>query len=135
MPVKKASYVDLKVSSRSGQGAAVLGALSAAGVDLLAFTGFPDKGKAQIDLIAQDLSGVRKVARKEGWRIGKAKRCFVIQGRNAVGSVHRHLKKLADARINVTAVDAVAAGKGQFGMILWVKPKDFAKAARKLGAR
>ena len=51
-----------------------------------------------------------------------------------VGAVHRHLKRLADARINVTAADAVTAGKGRFGMILWVKAKDYGRAARALGA-
>ncbi len=45
------------------------------------------------------------------------------------------LDKLADARINVVATDAVTAGKGRYGAILWVKPKDVAKAARVLGAR
>ncbi len=49
--------------------------------------------------------------------------------------MHRHLQKLADAGINVTAADAVAAGKGRYGMLLWVKPRDYAQAARVLGAR
>ena len=33
------------------------------------------------------------------------------------------------------AADAVAAGRGRYGMILWVKDKDYARAARALGAR
>jgi hypothetical protein len=49
--------------------------------------------------------------------------------------VHRHLQKLGDAGINVTAADAVAAGKGRYGMILWVKQRDYVRAARALGAR
>jgi hypothetical protein len=110
--------------------------LEEAGVNLLAFTGFPDKaGKSQIDLVTNDLAGVRRVARKQGWRLGKAKRGFLIQGKDRVGAVHRQIRKLADQRLNITALDAVAAGKGQYGMILWVKPKDYARAARALGAR
>jgi hypothetical protein len=35
----------------------------------------------------------------------------------------------------VTAADAVTAGRGRYGMILWVKQKDYARAARALGAR
>jgi hypothetical protein len=49
--------------------------------------------------------------------------------------VHRHLQKLGDAGINVTAADAVSAGRGRYGMILWVKPRDYARAAKALGAR
>ncbi len=136
MPVRKVSYVDLKVPNRANQAAQVLRALDEAGVNLLAFTGFPDKaGKSQIDLVTNDLAGVRRVARKQGWRLGKAKRGFLVQGKDRVGAVHRQIRKLADRRINMTALDAVAAGKGQYGMILWVKPKDYARAARALGAR
>ncbi len=136
MPTRKVSYVDLKVPNRARQATQVLGALSEAGVNLLAFTGFPDRGgKSQIDLVTNDLVGVRRVARQQGWRIGKTKKGFLIQGRDRAGAVHRQLQKLADQRINVIAVDAVAAGKSQFGMILWVKPKDYARAARALGAR
>lgn len=136
MPVKKVSYVTLSVPQRAGRGAQILDALRAEGVDLTAFTGFPrGAGKAQVDLVTDDLAGVRRVAKQEGWRLGGPKKAFVVQGRNRVGAVHRVLAKLAKQGINATAVDAVAAGKGQFGMILWVKPKDYARAARALGAR
>ena len=105
-------------------------------MNLLAFSGFPAKGgKAQLDLITQDLAAVRRVARKEGWRVSATKKGFLIQGSDKVGAVHRHLQKLADKRINVTASDAVAAGKGRYGMLLWVKPKDFARAAKTLNAK
>ena len=64
MAVRKVSYVDLKVPNRAGQAAHVLGAMEEAGINLLAFTGFPDKaGRSQIDLVTKDLSGVRRVAR------------------------------------------------------------------------
>ncbi len=136
MPVRKVSYVDLKVPSRAGRGAEVLGALDEAGVNLLAFTGFPDRGgKAQIDLVTDDLGGVRRVARKQGWRLSKTKRGFLVQGNDRAGAAYRHLEKLADKKINVTAVDAVTAGKRRYGMILWVKPRDYARASRALGAR
>ncbi len=136
MAVKKVSYVDIKVPSRAGQAADVLSALRRGGVDLIAFTGFPDgAGKSQVDLVTDDLAGVRRVAKARGWQLSRPKRAFVVQGRDRIGAVHRHLRKLAGAKINVTAVDAVVAGKGRFGMILWVKPKDAARASRALGAR
>lgn len=136
MAVRKVRYVDVKVPNRAGQATRVLGALEEAGIDLLAFSAFPDKGgKSQVDLVTSDLAGVRRVAKREGWRASSPKKGFLVQGRDHVGAVHRQLKKLADQRINVTAADAVAAGKGQYGMILWVKPRDYARAARALRAR
>ena len=134
--VRKVNYCYVTVPGRAGRGAKVLAGLKDAGVNLLAFSGFPAKGgKGQLDLIAQDLAAVRRVARKEGWRVSATKKGFLIQGSDKVGAVHRHLQKLADKRINVTASDAVAAGKGRYGMLLWVKPKDYGRAARALAAR
>ena len=134
--VKLVNYCYLKVPSRPGRGAAVLEALREAGVDLLAFTAFPERdGKAQVDLVTDDLAGVRRVARQQDWTVSAPKKVFLVQGDDRVGAVHRHLAKLAGARINVTAADAVTAGRGRFGMILWVKPKDVGRAAKALGAR
>jgi hypothetical protein len=134
--VRKVSYCYVKASARAGQGAAVLGELSDAGVNLLAFSGFPTGGgKAQLDLVTENVAAVRRAARKHGWRLSKTKRGFLVQGDDRVGAVHRHLQKLADEKINVTAADAVAAGKGRYGMILWVRPKDYARAARVLRAK
>ena len=134
--VRKASYCYLVAPNRAGQGAKILGQLKDAGVNLLAFSAFPTKaGKAQVDLVADNLGGVKKVARREGWRLSKNKKGFVVQGNDQVGAVHRHLQRLAKQKVNITAVDAVCAGKGRYGMILWVKPKDYGRAARALGAR
>jgi len=134
--VRKVNYCYAKVSARAGQGAAVLDEIQKEGVNLLAFSGFPiGGGKAQLDLIAENMAGVRRVARKNGWRLSKTKKAFLIQGDDRVGACQRQLQKLADQKINVTAVDAVAAGKGRWAAILWVKPKAYARAARALRAK
>ncbi|MCI0432317.1 MAG: hypothetical protein L0271_01520 [Gemmatimonadetes bacterium] len=133
--VQKVSYVNLTVPNRAGQGARVLDALREAGVNLVAFHAFPGKGGAQVDLVAEDMSALRRVARRQGWRLSKVKKGFVVQGDDRVGAVQRHFARLADAGINVVANSAVAAGGGRYGMILWVKPKDYARAARALRAR
>lgn len=134
--VRKVNYCYAKVSARAGQGAAVLDEIQKAGVNLLAFSGFPiGGGKAQLDLIAENMAGVRRVARKNGWRLSKTKKAFLIQGDDRVGACQRQLQKLADQKINVTAVDAVVAGKGRWAAILWVKPQAYARAARALRAK
>ena len=134
--VRRVSYCTCEVPTRPGQAAAALGALREAGVDLLAFTGFPlGGGRAQLDFVTDQLAAVRRVARKKGWRLSRPKKGFLIQGDDRVGAVHSHLARLADARINVTAADAISAGGGRSGVILWVKPRDVARAARALRAR
>ncbi len=134
--VRKVNYCYVRVASRAGQGASVLSTLRAEGVNLLAFSGFPAKGgRSQLDLIPEDMTALRRVARENGWRLSKVKKGFLITGSDALGAVHRHLDRLAGSRINITAADAVMAGKGRYGMILWVKPKDYNRAARVLKAK
>jgi len=134
--VKRVNYCYPVVPNRAGQGARILAELKRAGVNLLAYSGFPvGGGRSQLDLVLEDMGPLRRVARRNGWRLSKVKKGFLIQGSDEVGAVHRHLQKLADVGINVTAADAVAAGNGRYGMILWVKPRDYRRAAKALGAR
>ena len=134
--VRKVNYCYPIVPNRAGHGARILAELKDAGVNLLAYSGFPiGGGRSQLDLVLGDMGPLRRIARKNGWRLSKVKKGFLIQGSDQVGAVHRHLQKLGDAGINVTAADAVSAGQGRYGMILWVKPRDYARAARALGAR
>jgi hypothetical protein len=133
---RKVIYCYINIAARAGQGAKILGALKDAGINLLAFSGFPTGGgKAQLDLVADKMAPIRKVARDNGWRVSKTKKGFLVQGDDQVGACLRPLQKLADQKINVVAADGIAAGKGRFGMILWVKPKDYRRAANALNAK
>ena len=49
------------------------------------------------------------------------------------GALAALLGTLAAAKINVTATDAVCAGAGRYGVILWVKPRDVKRAAQAFG--
>lgn len=134
--VKKVSYCYVTVPNRAGQGAKVLGTLREEGVGLLAYSGFPGKGgKAQLDMVPESMPALRRVAKKNKWKLSKVKKGFLVSGRDDLGAVHRHIDRLAANKINVTAADAVSAGRNRYGMILWVKPKDFARAARVLRAK
>ncbi len=134
--VKKINYCYVTVPSRAGQGKKILDELKAAGVNMLAFSGFPGKsGKAQLDLVPQNMTALRQLARKNGWRLSKVKKGFLIHGTDRVGAALSHMTKLATKKINITAADAVTAGAGRYGMLLWVKPKDYSRAARVLRAK
>ena len=133
--VHKMNYCYVTVNHRAGACDRILEQIKAAGINLLAFSGFPTGGgRAQVDLVANRLNGIQKLAKQNGWKISKGKKGFLIRGSDEVGAVEKHIRKLARANINVTAADAVSAGKGRYGMILWVKQKDFNRAARALGA-
>jgi len=133
--IRKADYYTMKVSQRPGAGAKLLAAMKAAGVNLLAFTGFPSGGGAQVDFVPENGARFRQAARKAGLRVSKRKTVFVARGDDRVGALTGILGKLAAVKINLVALSAVTAGKRRYGMVFWVKKKDVGRAARVLGAR
>ena len=134
--VRKINYCYVTVNSRAGQGAKVLGALKDEGVNMLAYSGFPvGGGKAKLDLVMENTAALRRIAKKEGWRLSKPKKAFLVHGSDEIGAVLRHTQRLADQKINIVAADAVSAGKGRYGMILWVNDKDYNRAAKALKAK
>lgn len=134
--VRKVNYCYVTVPQRAGQGVKVFRELTRAGVNLLGHVGFPaGRGRAQLDFVAERLTPIQRLAKQNGWRLSRAKKAFLVQGPDEVGACHRVLERLAEARINVTAAAGVSAGNGGYGMLVWVKPKDFNRAARILGAR
>lgn len=134
--VKKVTYCHTIVANRAAVGAKVLAELKRMGVNLTAFSGFPAPGgKAQLDFVTEDIAAVRRVFKRKGWTLSRPKKGFLIYGVDGVGAAFRHIKKLGAEKISITAADAVCAGQGRFGMILWVRSDDYARAARILKAK
>ena len=132
--VRKVEYFYIETPNKPGEGAKVLAALRDGGVDLLAFSGFPHGRKAQIDFIPKDSLTFKAAAKKAGLKLSARKTGFLIQGEDQPGAIAGIMGKLAGVKVNVTAIDAVCAGAGRYGAILWVKSTDVAKAAKALGA-
>jgi hypothetical protein len=132
--IRKVDYFKMETANKSGEAARILGALKDEGVNLLAFSGFPRGRRAQLDFIAEDSDAFKKAAKKAGLEISARKSGFLIQGEDRVGAIADIVSRLGNAKINITAIDALCAGEGRYGAILWVKPSDVAKAAKALGA-
>lgn len=135
MTLRKIGYFSVETPHTAGQGLRILAALRDAGVNLLAYSGFPDGRKAQLVFAPAEPARFKAVARKIKLKISPKKIAFLLQGDDSVGALTGILSKLAKARVNITALEAVVAGKGRFGAIFWVKPKNVAKTAKLLGAK
>jgi hypothetical protein len=133
--IRRADYFYITVPNKSGEGARVLAALRDAGVNLLAFSGFPAGRAAQMDFVPEDPAAFRRAARAGKWKVTGPKKVFLIAGEDRPGAVADAVQKLAGASINVIALDAACAGGGRYGGMLWVAPRDVARAAKVLGAR
>lgn len=132
--IRLVEYYYVQVPDKPGEGARVLRALKQAGVNLLAFSGFPAGRRAQLDFVPADPAAFRRAAKANGWTVTGPKRAFLISGEDRVGAMADIVGRLADAKINVIAADAVGAD-GRFGAILWVEPRQVKKAAQLLGVQ
>jgi len=130
----KVHYYYVRTPNRPGQSARILGALRDAGVSLLAYSGFPNGRRAQQDFVPENPARFAAAMRKLKLQVSPKKTGFLLKGTDKVGALTDVLSKLAKAKINVTALDAVTAGQGRFGAIFWVKARDVAKATKVLGA-
>ena len=132
--VRKVDYFYVVVPDRPGEGARVLTALAAEGINLLAFSGFPSARKGQLDLVPEDSNAFKLAAKKLKLKLSARKSGFLVQGDDRVGALNETLDKLAGAKIGITAMDAVSSGGGRYGAIFWVKPLAVSRAAKLLGA-
>jgi hypothetical protein len=132
--VRIVEYFYITAPDKPGEGARALKTLRDAGVNLLAFSGFPSGRRAQLDFIPADPSAFKQAAKKSKWKVVGPKRGFLVQGDDRVGAVADLLERLGAAKINVTAIDAVSIGEGRYGAILWVASKDVKKATTLLSA-
>jgi len=132
--VRKVDYYYVVVPDRPGECAKVLSALAAEGINLLAFSGFPSARKGQLDLVPEDSAAFKIAAKKLKLKLSPRKSAFLAQGDDRVGAMNETMDKLAGAKINITAIDAISSGGGRYGAIFWVKPEAVSRAARLLGA-
>ena len=132
--VQRVEYFSIDVPDKPGEAFRVLQALVSAGINLLACSGHQVGERAQIDVVPDDTAAFNATASKAGLAFKSAKTGFLIQGEDRAGALAQNLHKLAGVGINVIGIDAMSAGAGRWGAILWVKPEDVSRAAAALGA-
>ena len=133
--VRKVHYFSTSVPNKPGQTFKVLAALVSGGVNLLACAGTTHGRGARIDVVPDDTRRFATAAKKAGLAFSEKKAGFLIQGDDRPGALADNLKVLADAGINVAAVDGLSAGSGRWGAIVWVADKDVRRAGSLLRAR
>jgi hypothetical protein len=129
--VRLVDYFYITLPNKPGEGARALDVLRAEGVNLLAFSAFPEGRKSQADFVPEDSAAFRRAAKKAKWKVAGPRKVFLVQGDDRVGAVADLVGVLAAAKINITALDAVSV-HGRYGAMFWVAPKDVKKATKVL---
>src|SRR5262249_57196631 len=93
-------------------------------------SGSPDGGGSHPNRVPADPAAFKQFGRTAKWKLTGPKPAFLVSGEDRVGAAAELHRKLAEAKINVTAIDAVSAGAGRYAAILWVAPLDASQAAK-----
>lgn len=133
--VRKVAYFSIQAADKPGEAFRVLQVLVSARINLLACSGRPVGRKAQIDVLPEDERKFKRAATRAGLEYAATKSGFLIQGEDRPGALAQNLRHLAKAGINVTGVDAMAAGKGRWSAIVWVASRDVERAGQVFGAK
>jgi len=72
-------YFYVQVPHRAGEAAKALRALKDAGVSLLAFSGFPEGWRAQLDFIPADAAAFKSIAKANKWKVPICKHGDAVQ--------------------------------------------------------
>jgi hypothetical protein len=132
--ITRVEYYSAIIPHKPGEAARILAALEQAGINLVAFSGFPEGRKAQMDFIAADGAALAKAMKTAGLEVSRKKTAFLVQGEDHAGAAAAIARKLAAAGINITSLQTICAGENRFGGLLWVKPEDVRRAAKILEA-
>jgi predicted TIM-barrel fold metal-dependent hydrolase len=131
--IRSAQYFKMTTPDKPGEGARMLAKFRDAGINLLAFSGFPQGRRGQLDFVPADAIAFKAAAKQAKLKVEGPKTCFLIEGDDRIGAGAELMAKLAGINVNVTALQAICAGPGRYAGILWVKPRDVRKAARTFG--
>ena len=131
--IRIAQYYKVQIANKPGTLAGALAPLREAGVNLLAVHAFPRSRRTQVDVVPEDVTAFKDVAKANKLKIQGPKMCLLVEGDDRLGSLGDLADRLRLAKINMIAATGIAAGLGRFGAILWVKPGDVKKAAKVFG--
>jgi hypothetical protein len=132
--IRQVEHYSASIPNKVGEGVRVLGALRDAGVNLIAFWGYPfGFGRAKLEFVPESDAMFVAAAVNAKLKLKKST-AFHIHGDDRPGAIADILGKLAGARINVAAVQAVCAGAGHYGAIVYLPPAVAREAGRALGA-
>jgi hypothetical protein len=131
--IRQVDYYYTMIPDKPGEAAHVLAGLRDAGINLVAFSGFPEGRKGQLDFVPSDPAACVQAAKKLGLSLSKKRTAFLVQGDDQPGAAAEFMEKLGAAKINVVSMQGISSGAGRFGAILWVKSADVKKTAKVLG--
>lgn len=124
--LKCAMMADLAVNlpDEPGELSRLTAMLQEAGINLVALWGYgPGKGDARFYCVPEQAEQFRSFANTAGFQVQEGKTLY-LSGTDEGGALVETLQKIADAGINLQAIEAVAI-RGEFGCFLWADEQNW----------
>jgi prephenate dehydratase len=110
--------------NKPGELARLTADLRAAGINLLGLWGYAEgEDEPRVSCVPESPDQFRRYCSPRRLRCDEGKALYMI-GEDRPGALHDALRRIADARINLEAIECVSAGN-RFGCFLWVADEDW----------
>ena len=134
MAAKKIELLTVQLEPKPGTLEKVYAAFREAKVNIIATWAYQmGPESAQAHFYASDVGKAKGVLEKLG-RSPKVEHACYVEGTDEVGRYHDLLKKIADAKVNIEATDAIAVG-GKFATLFFAQPDAIAKLCAAVDAK
>src|SRR5260370_42126862 len=98
--IQRVEYFYLQVPNKAGEGSRFLTALHEAGINLLAFSGFPEGRGSQLDFLPADPAALKQFARTAKWQLTGPRSAFLVSGEERVGCAAHLQRKPGQTQVN-----------------------------------
>ncbi|HWH36458.1 MAG TPA: ACT domain-containing protein [Candidatus Limnocylindrales bacterium] len=99
------------LEDRPGTLAEVGEALGGAGINIDGACGFPSDGRGVMHVLVADASAAREALQSAGLECGDEREVEVVMVVDQPGELGRHLRRIADARVNVNLLYLTTGGQ------------------------
>jgi hypothetical protein len=130
---KRVTYFKASIEDKPGALLAVAQDLKSKNLGLVGLWGYGTQpGQAELYLIPKNPDKFRNAWRASRMTFEEGTG-FLLQGADRTGALVKNLEAIAQAGVNIIAIDAIAVS-GSYGSFLWVAPPDADKTAKALRA-
>ncbi len=123
-----------EVGDSTGEGTRLLQHVSERGVNLNVFAASAcGEGRTLLSFCTDRKERLQEAARDADIKLEGPRQAYLIIGEDRVGALHQHHLTLAMAGVRIESSCCVSDDKGRFGFVVWVDPRDQAKATGAFG--
>jgi hypothetical protein len=132
--VQRVKFLKTNLKDQPGELFRIMEELKSKNITLKSLWGFSKQsGDAELCIVTKDTEKIKSAWSTSGKSLEEGT-AFLLKGTDKAGALLKNLQSLADANINIKAINGIAVS-GKYGSLVWVDSADVEKAAQVLGAK